>query len=501
MAGAAGRLLRGAAAFAASLALLGGSAGVVRAEEPVYAIQVEAALRLPPAGSRDQPPSFHAYLLKPKGDAPRDYVFTWDFSELAGFVDVGVEPHSGDRCTVDGTRMTCRQRYVNDNPLVPTPLLRAVRGARDGSSGYLRVTAESEGVTVRGASTLVRVGGAELLAGRVSLDHRPFVGEVQRPRYSFVNKGTLPAADVLLALTVSRGMDLPRTAGNCEYADLPGPVETGFALCSFEGPFEPGAVYRADRGIDVRTGERAFVDTLEYEFVVDSPAERARLRDGLVLTRGTGPSAVMRKEGSGPPPADRVWEYDTGVDELWARTTTDLQVLGDTAFAARGERFTVDLGFRNNGPAWITQLGPGDPTSVATVRFTAPPGTKVTSVPDRCRALAADGKLLGDRLGAPVYECRFVGRVLEGERHGLRFGLRLEKEVENARGRIEILGGTNEFWPDDDADPDNNTASVVVNPAEVADGGRGVRAFALGATVIALAGGAFAVVRRLRRAS
>ncbi|MFD0430124.1 hypothetical protein ACFQ60_29110 [Streptomyces zhihengii] len=209
MAGAAGRLLRGAAAFAASLALLGGSAGVVRAEEPVYAIQTEAALRLPPAGSRDQPPSYHAYLLKPKGDAPRDYVFTWDFSELAGFVDVGVKPHSGDRCTIDGTRMTCRHRYVNDNPLVPTPLLRAVRGARDGSSGHLRVTAESEGVTVRGASTLVRVGGAELFAVRVPLDHRPFVGEVQRPRYSFVNKGTLPAGRVLLALTVTRGMDLP----------------------------------------------------------------------------------------------------------------------------------------------------------------------------------------------------------------------------------------------------------------------------------------------------
>ncbi|WP_147987695.1 hypothetical protein [Streptomyces sp. t39] len=178
----------------------------------MYGIQVEAALRLPPAGSRDQQPSYHAHLGEPKGDAPRDYVFTWDFSELAGFVDVGVEPHSGDRCTVDGTRMTCRHRYVDDNPPVPTPLLRAVPGAQEGRSGHLRVTAESEGVTVRGASTLVRVGGAELFAVRVPLKSRPFVGEVQRPRYSFVNNGTLPAGRVLPVLTVTRGMDLRRAS-------------------------------------------------------------------------------------------------------------------------------------------------------------------------------------------------------------------------------------------------------------------------------------------------
>lgn len=500
MAGAAGRLVRGAAALGASLALLGGSAGVVRAEEPVYAIQVEAALRLPPAGSGDQQPFYHADLGRPKGDVPRDYVFTWDFSELAGFVDVGVEPHSGDRCTVDGTRMTCRHRVVDSNPLIPTPRLRAVPGAQDGRSGHLRVTAESEGVTVRGASTLVRVGGAELLAVRVPLKSRPFVGEVQRPRYSFVNDGTLPAGRVLLALTVTRGMDLPRTAGNCEYADLPGPVETGFALCSFEGPFEPGAVYRADRGVEVRTGERAFVDTLKYEFLIDAPAVRERLRAGLVLTRGTGPSAVMREAGSDLPPADRLLD-DAEFYEPRARNTTDLQVLGDTAFAAPGERFSVDLGVRNNGPAWITQRGAGDSGSLATVWFTVPAGTKVVSKPDRCQAPSADGKVYRDGLGAPVYTCELAGHVLEDGRYGLRFGLLAEKAVENARGRIELLGGADQFRPDDDADPDNNTASVVVNPAEVAEGTRGVLAFVLGATVVALAGGAFVAVRRRRRAS
>lgn len=501
MAGTAGRLLRGAAALGASLALLGGSAGVVRAEEPAYAMEVESALRLPPAGSRDQQPSYHAHLGRPKGDVPRDYVFTWDFSELAGFVDVGVEPHSGDRCTVGGTRMTCRHRVVDGNPLVPTPRLRAVRGARDGRSGHLRVTAESEGVTVRGASTLVRVGGAELLALQVPLDRRPFVGEVQRPRYSFVNNGTLPAGRVLLALTVTRGMDLPRTAGNCEYADLPGPVETGFALCSFDGPFRPGAVYRADRGIEVRTGERALVDTLKYEFLADAPAVRERLRAGLVLTRGTGPSAVMREEGSDAPPADRLRDA-AGFYEPRTRNTTDLQVLGDTAFAAPGERFSVDLGIRNNGPAWITWRGAGDPGSLATVWFTPPPGTKVVSKPDRCQAASAEGKVYRDGLGAPVYTCALVGHVLEDQRHVLRFGLLAEKEVENARGRIELLGGTHQFRPDDDAEPDNNTASVVVNPAEAAEGTQGVLAFALGAAAVALAGGALAaVVRRRRRAS
>lgn len=187
------RLLGGVAAFGTAVALLGGSVGTAQAEEPDYRIRLDAELGLPLPGSTLQQPYFFARLDGPVGDTgPRDYVFTYDFSEIADFVDVKVRSVD-DHCAIAGTKMICRETVEGEDTLIGVPELRAATGSKNGQSGTLRVVGESEGITVQGASTLVRVGGPDLAAVRVDLKERPAVGEVQRPRFAFVNKGTLPA--------------------------------------------------------------------------------------------------------------------------------------------------------------------------------------------------------------------------------------------------------------------------------------------------------------------
>jgi hypothetical protein len=466
------RLLGGVAAFGTAVALLGGSGGTAQAEESDYRIRLDAELGLPLSGSKLQQPWFSAQLERPAGDtASRDYVFTYDFSEIADFVDVKVRSVDDDHCAIEGTKMICRETVQGEDIFIGVPELLAAKGSKNGQSGTLRVVGESEGITIQGASTLVRVGGPDLAAVRVDLKDRPAVGEVQRPRFAFVNKGTLPAQGVLLALTTTRGMELARTAGNCEYADLRGPARTGFALCAFGGTFDPGSTYRINRGMELKTLERAYVDQLSYGFYEDTPAERERLRDGLTFTRGTGPAVALEKVGAGTRSTDLyIWDND-GWYEPRAVNTADFQAVGDVAEGEKGETVNVDLGFRNNGPAWVTGGSGGDPRTVGGVQFTVPAGTRVTSFPKGCGGYSADGRnWIGDKPGAPVYRCMFGEFVLEDERHELPFGLTIEKDVENSEGEIKVVSFYHGGHSRHDETPDNDKAAVVVNPKDVPPG-------------------------------
>ncbi|MEW2551989.1 hypothetical protein AB0957_09610 [Streptomyces zhihengii] len=469
------RLTGGLAALGAMAAVLGGAAGTARAEEPGYRVALEAELGLPLPGSKLQQPWFHATLERPAGDTDaREYVLTYDFSEIASFVDVKVRAIDARFCAIAGTTMTCRHTVEGEIASVGVPELLAAQGSRNGQSGRLKVTAASEGIVIEGSSTLVRVGGPDLAAVRVPLKDSPSVGEVQNPRYSFTNKGTLPAAGVLLALTGTRGLELPRTAGNCEYADLPGPEQTVFALCSFPGTYEPGATYRADRGIAVRTGTRAYVDRLSYRFLEDTPAERAKLRGKLSFTQGSGPAVVMEKTGASARSTDLYIFDNDGWWEPRARNTADFQAVGDTATGAKGEHVTVDLGFRNNGPAWVTGTSGGDPRSVGAVEFLVPPGTRVTEVPDGCHGYSVDRKKsYGEEPGAPLYVCGQGTFILEDARADLPFVLLIEKDVENAKGRIKVTSTYYGGHGEHDKKPSNDSAAVVVNPVDEPGDGSG----------------------------
>lgn len=468
------RLTGGLAALGTVAAVLGGAAGTARAEEPRYRVALEAELGLPLPGSKLQQPWFHATLERPEETVSREFVLTYDFAEIASFVDVKVRAADDRWCSIAGTTMTCRQTVPGTAMLLPVPELRAAQGSRNGQSGRLKVTAASEGITVEGSSTLVRVGGPDLAAVRVPLKDDPSVGEVQNPRYSFTNKGTLPAAGVLLVLTGTRGVELPRTAGNCEYADLPGPERTALALCSFPGTYEPGATYRADRGIAVKTGTRAYVDQLSYEFLEDTPAERAKQRGELTFTQGTGPAVVMEKAGTSARSTDLyIWD-NAGWWEPRARNTADFQAVGDTATGAKGEHVTVDLGFRNNGPAWVTGTSGGDPRSVGAVEFLVPPGTRVTKVPDGCYGFSVDRKKgYGEEPGAPLYVCDQGTYILEDARADLPFVLLVERDVENAKGRIKVTSTYYGGLDGHDKKPANDSAAVVVNPVDEPGDGSG----------------------------
>ncbi|MGW2114153.1 hypothetical protein [Streptomyces zhihengii] len=98
----------------------------------------------------------------------------------------------------------------------------------------------------------------------------------------------------------------------------------------------------------------------------------------------------------------------------------------------------------------------------------------MTQVPDGCHGYSVDRKKsYGKEPGAPLYVCGQGTFILEDARADLPFVLLIEKDVENAKGRIKVTsmyyGGHGEH----DKKPSNDSAAVVVNPVDEPGDGSG----------------------------
>ena len=91
--------------------------------------------------------------------------------------------------------------------------------------------------------------------------------------------------------------------------------------------------------------------------------------------------------------------------------------------------------------------------------------------------------------------------MADGRRAGdistLVFKIRIDKAVEGARGKVEVVSGNGH--PTGDPDPDDDTAAVPVSATGSTGTGDGLHVAAAAAGLLALAGIVFAGSRRLRR--
>ncbi|NEE11263.1 peptidase, partial [Streptomyces sp. SID7499] len=151
--------------------------------------------------------------------------------------------------------------------------------------------------------------------------------------------------------------------------------------------------------------------------------------------------------------------------------TADFVAYGDQVAGPEGATVKADIGFRNEGPAWIGHIRSGE--DVATVDFTVPQGASVIAKPERCRAVTADGKYREDQTSpAPRYTCDTSMTVRDGSGLDLPFELRVDRAVVGASGAVTVRNTwlQNPALPFDPK-PANNTAYLVLNGEGDGSGG------------------------------
>ncbi|WP_432111640.1 peptidase [Streptomyces sp. YPW6] len=465
-----------AAGLLAAASLAGAAAPAQAADAPVFTLggPAETALHPYPESGKPKSSTVGISLNNPSEDEESggfggSFTLTFDLSGVAGVADVEFEGEGNPDCEVTGTKAVCEDWGIWPGLDGAVDLfVTAADGSENGDTGTITVTGEADGATFTPFTTRLTVGGPDLVMERLPFRTELTPGEKQQAPITFANRGTRDADGVLLTLRYSRGLDIPQRYSNCEYTvDAPDQPDFGSttALCSVEGAFEAGATYTLATPLTLEATQRAYYDTFLYRVQEDSAAQRAAQRAGATFERGAGGvlKAVPAKKRAAVSSAD-LDPYDNQQEaDFRTKNTADFVAYGDDVAGAEGSTVKADIGFRNEGPAWIGHIRSGE--DVATVDFTVPQGASVTSKPERCRAVQADGTYREDQKSpAPRYVCNTSMSVRDGAGLDLPFELRVDKAMVGASGEVTVR----DTWLQKpklpfDPNPANNTAYLILN--------------------------------------
>ncbi|MFG3498052.1 hypothetical protein [Streptomyces sp. NPDC047928] len=444
----AGRALRaGAGAALAGTLMVGAAAAPAFAASDQLWIDVpyEAVLTVAPENGEAETRTLELGLSHDNaGYRVTDGRLTVDVSELTGVADVTWP----ENCAPSGTTAVCSVPVV---PVTATPQIRlgirAAAGAEAGAAG--RITYQAKATTTAWGGTIVAPQGYEttvrLASGPDLAMERPGTFEGVRPGdtvtvpFSVVNNGNEAADGVQVTLHVSRGLLLDEIAPQCTSEPLGDePVKALTRVdCAFDEVVAPGA-----------------------SFTLPKP-----------LTATVAPFALNERLDVGVQPGGGVEdlspEDNGGQATVRAVNTADFAVRGAKVTGAAGETVPMNLTFRNKGPAWVANLGSGEP--VAAVDLIVPEGATVMSAPENCDPRTLDGGWTADRVGAPRYLCDVPMVVAEDQKLTYAFQLRVDTVVAGATGDVTLRAP----WGDKplafDPNPKNDTGKVVLNapvPAE-----------------------------------
>ncbi|WP_098020006.1 peptidase [Streptomyces sp. b62] len=465
-----------AAGLLAAASLAGAAAPAQAVDTPVFTFGGPAETALHPYPESGKPKSSRVGITldnpsedEENGGFDGDFTLTFDLSGVAGVADVKIDGEASPDCEITGTKAVCEDWGIRPGSQSAADfVVTAADGSENGDTGTITVTGRADGATFTPFTTRLTVGGPDLVMERLPFRTELTPGEKQQAPITFANRGTRDAHGVLLTLRYSRGLDIPQRYSNCEYSvDDPDLPDFGWttALCSVEGAFEAGATYTLATPLTLEATERAYYDTFLYGIHENSAAQRTALRAGALSERGSGGvlKAVPAKKGAGARSTDLTPGDNQQEADFRTENTADFVAYGDDVAGPEGSTVKADIGFRNEGPAWIGHIRSGE--GVATVDFTVPQGASVTSKPERCRAVTADGKYREDQKSpAPRYFCNTSMTVRDGAGLDLPFELRVDKAMVGASGAVTVRGTflKNPKLPFD-PEPANNTAYLILN--------------------------------------
>lgn len=369
-----------------------------------------------------------------------DFKVTVDASDLEGVASVDL---SGlHNCDVEDLVAVCEGweiyagEYYNELGSIQ---FNANSRSESGDTGTVRVTGEGENLTFTPQNIEVLVGGAAY-KGRTLTEPKGFkAGDTLQAPLGFRNAGGQDGKGAVLKVHGSHGLLFEERYENCTYTE----TTTGSLLrqgtdvvCVFPGTFKAGAAYELSAPMAIGTRDYAAFDIVHYRFSTGTASGSG--------TPGDGPALTLREV----PGAD-AGDYATYTElDFPTGTPVDLELTGASVKGGQGDTVEAELGFRNNGPAWISSLRSGGEP----IRFTVgtPEGTTVTKAPTNCRQANVEDKR--------EYFCSVATPMLPDVSFDLPFELRIDKVVPGAKGKAALPEGGRP-----DSDPSNDTAWIVVN--------------------------------------
>ncbi|WP_324783342.1 hypothetical protein [Streptomyces sp. H51] len=348
---------------------------------------------------------------------------------------------SGPDCAGDATHVTCDVAGTDlgaagTRGFVPL----AAKGGRPGDTGYLRFSYATEDGRKLTARTRVVVGEPELRLLTAAPVERVRPGAGITSPVVVRNTGDVPARGLTLVVD-SGDLEFARRYANCRY---PGLRHGRQAVCRF-----PDLVVPPGETVAVRPGLRLRASTTRMY--------GSFRRQVWPTDAGPGQYQNFSAGGDhGDGPALRAARTDAvkgafAVDQDWVSvsldTRADYAVTGARLHGAPGDRRTLRLTVRNDGP--------GDPGHAARLVFTPPPGTTVLKEP--MEPIDEDVYAPHCRHGDYDYVCD-VGALEPGSSRTFEFTVRLG---EPGTGSVRLTDASPRTGRHD-PDPSDDRATVTV---------------------------------------
>ncbi len=409
-----------------------------------------------------------------------DGAITYDLSGAKGVVTAKLD--DSDCARKDADTVVCSRDWPLElyAGLSGTPFefaIRAAKGAEPGASGTIRVTLSGRGIEPVTGTAKVRVGeGVDLTAGRnTKVEAAP--GGAFATTGTVRNSGAKTVGGVAAVLYNDRAFVAGTKFSNCTY------VGTSIRACTFDQQLAAGETYRLalpyTLGADTLApgrehGETQWLTAAEHEDLADYAKD-----SGWSLGE-PGDGGVLKLERVPAPRAVRAPQTDVKPDDNWSnveitvtgKNGANLVAIGDAVTGAAGDVVTATVGVVNKGPAAVDWSRSGE--TIAWTAVQIPAGTTAVKVPAACFPdTGSDDDWENEgKPGKKAYQCPNAEYVLGVDApETYDFALRIDTVVPDATGAVVVNGPCECSQFEQDADPSDNTARLVVNPT--ADGGTG----------------------------
>ncbi|MFB8755168.1 LPXTG cell wall anchor domain-containing protein [Streptomyces nigra] len=274
-------------------------------------------------------------------------------------------------------------------------------------------------------SAYAEEGAADLVISELP-ETSPEPGEVYDENVVVTNKGTAAADGLTFRVRLTRGLDFPSQVPGCTYTTVEDQVRQ--ALCEIDEVIEPGAS-------------------------IETPVRFKALPNALMEAVEYGTSATGEAPGEG---------YDDSHRRLTltADSSADLAAVGEDTEALAGDRQSITVQLRNDGPGWIQNQESDDQTALM-VRI--PKGTTASTVPKACAPFGIDGPNgPGGTPGKSTYVCTPDDNTLDvGEEALFTFMLEIGKNTKTTTGEVKATS-VYDIHPAFDKNPANDKDVIRV---------------------------------------
>jgi LPXTG-motif cell wall-anchored protein len=255
----------------------------------------------------------------------------------------------------------------------------------------------------------------------------PEPGEVYDESVVITNKGTAAADGVTFRVRLTRGLDFPEPVAGCTYSTIEDQVRQ--ALCELDTVIEPGA--SVETPVRFKALPKALMEAVEY---------------------GTGSTGEAPGEGF----SDSYHRL-----ALTADSSADLVAVGEDTEALAGDKQSVTVQLRNEGPGWVRNQESDDQTAL---KVQIPPGTVAAEVPKECAPFGIDGPSApAGTPGKSTYVCWPADHTIEvGQPLSFTFMLDIKESAQDTKGEVKVAsvyGNRPEF----DKNPANDKAYISID--------------------------------------